>query len=104
MRLNQPDARAPTSSAPAEALSLPGRRVAITACRPWADLANARSGRFTHRGITPLTPMMGRTTDPGENRDPGSEQHFKELDLAAPIREQFLRILKHKTPRCHKQK
>ena len=69
----------PTSSAPAEALSLPGRRVATTARRPWAVLADAGSGRFTHRGVTPLTPIMGRTTDPGENRDPGSEQHSRSL-------------------------
>ena len=83
-----------TSSAPAEAPSLPGRRVAMTARRPWAVLADAGSGRFTHRGVTPLTPIMGRTTDPGENHDPGNERHStKQLDPGAPIRERSPRIL-----------
>jgi hypothetical protein len=61
-------------SAPAEALSLPGRRVRTTAQRPWIDRAYAWSDRFPPRGVTPLTPIMGRATDPGENHDPGKDQ------------------------------
>src|SRR5262249_43196605 len=38
--------------------------------------ACARSDRFTPCGVTPLTPIMGRTTDPGENHDPGKEERF----------------------------
>jgi hypothetical protein len=34
------------------------------------------SGRFTPRGVIPLTPIMGRATDPGENHDPGKDQRF----------------------------
>jgi hypothetical protein len=60
----------------AEALSLPGRRVRTTAQRPWIDWAYARSDRFPPRGVTPLTPIMGRKTDPGENHDPGNDQRF----------------------------
>ncbi len=36
---------------------------------------NPQLGRYPHGGTTPLTPIMGRATDPGENRDPGSERH-----------------------------
>ena len=35
-----------------------------------------RSDRFPPRGVTPLTPIMGRATDPGENHDPGNDQRF----------------------------
>ncbi len=35
-----------------------------------------RSDRFPPRGVTPLTPIMGRATDPGENHDPGKDQRF----------------------------
>ena len=35
--------------------------------------AFVRSDRFTPRGVTPLTPIMGRATDPGENHDPGND-------------------------------
>jgi len=40
-------------------------------------MATARSGRFTPHGVTPLTPIMGQTTDPGENHDPGNDQHAR---------------------------
>ena len=78
----------PHSSAQAEALSLPGRRVRTTAQRSWIDWAYARSDRFPPRGVTPLTPIMGRATDPGENHDPGKGQFYFQLDPDAPIREQ----------------
>jgi hypothetical protein len=55
---------------------LPGRRVRTTAQRPWIEWAYARSDRFPPRGVTPLTPIMGRATDPGENHDPGKDQRF----------------------------
>ena len=55
---------------------MPGRRVRTTAQRPWIDWAYARSDRFPPRGVTPLTPIMGRATDPGENHDPGKDQRF----------------------------
>jgi hypothetical protein len=55
---------------------LPGRRVRTTAQRLWIDWAYARSDRFAPRGVTPLTPIMGRATDPGENHDPGKDQPF----------------------------
>jgi len=66
---------------------LPGRRVRTTAQRPWIDWAYARSDRFPPRGVTPLTPIMGRATDPGENHDPGKGQFYTQLDAGAPIRE-----------------
>jgi hypothetical protein len=66
---------------------LPGRRVRTTAQRPWIDWAYARSDRFPPRGVTPLTPIMGRATDPGENHDPGKGQFYTQLDPGAPIRE-----------------
>ena len=61
------------NSASAELLSLPGRRVEITAKSPSAvRIERARSGRFKHSGVNTLTPMMGRfRIDPGENHDPG---------------------------------
>ena len=56
---------------------MPGRRVRTTAQRPWVDLGKCvRSDRFPPRGVTPLTPIMGRATDPGENHDPGNDQRF----------------------------
>jgi hypothetical protein len=55
---------------------LPGRRVRTTAQRPWIEWAYARSDRFPPRGVTPLTPIMGRATDPGENHDPGKDHRF----------------------------
>ena len=55
---------------------MPGRRVETIAKRPWVDPDYPGSGGFAHRGVTPLTPTMGRPTDPGENRDPGSDQHL----------------------------
>ena len=55
---------------------MPGRRVRTTAQRPWIEWAYARSDRFPPRGVTPLTPIMGRATDPGENHDPGKDQRF----------------------------
>ena len=66
---------------------MPGRRVRTTAQRPWIDWAYARSDRFPPRGVTPLTPIMGRATDPGENHDPGKGQFYTQLDPGAPIRE-----------------
>ena len=67
---------------------MPGRRVRTTAQRSWIDWAYARSDRFPPRGVTPLTPIMGRATDPGENHDPGKGQFYFQLDPDAPIREQ----------------
>jgi hypothetical protein len=61
---------------------LPGRRVRTTAQRPWIDWAYARSDRFPPRGVTPLTPIMGRATDPGENHDPGKGQFTPSLTRA----------------------
>ena len=61
---------------------MPGRRVRTTAQRPWIDWAYARSDRFPPRGVTPLTPIMGRATDPGENHDPGKGQFTPSLTRA----------------------
>jgi hypothetical protein len=55
---------------------LPGRRVQATAKSPWVDPVHPGSGRLKRRGVTPLTPTMGRLADPGENRDPGNDQHL----------------------------
>src|SRR4029077_9352058 len=84
-------------------LSLPGRRVRTTAQRPWIDWAYARSDRFPPRGVTPLTPIMGRATDPGENHDPGKGQFYTQLDPGAPIRERprakpEAAVFKHELP------
>src|ERR1700730_13690697 len=46
------------------------------------DWAYARSDRFPPRGVTPLTPIMGRATDPGENHDPGKGQFTPSLTRA----------------------
>src|SRR5215471_7192188 len=76
----------PPNSAPAEALSLPGRRVRTTAQRLWVDLGMCvRSDRFTPRGVTPLTPIMGRATDPGENHDPGKARFTRSLTRAPQL-------------------
>jgi len=63
---------------------LPGRRVMATAQRLWVDPDYLGSGRFAPRGATPLTPTMGRPTDPGENRDPGSDQHLTRILTKEP--------------------
>ena len=47
-----------------------------TAKSPWVDPDYLGSGRLKHRGVTPLTPTMGRLTDPGENHEPGNDQHL----------------------------
>jgi len=70
---------------------LPGRRVRTTAQRPWIDWAYARSDRFPPRGVTPLTPIMGRATDPGENHDPGKDQRFTPSLTQEPRLENGLR-------------
>jgi len=48
----------------------------MTAQSPLADPGIIGSGRLKHRGIIPLTSIMGRATDPGENHDPGRDQHL----------------------------
>ena len=63
---------------------MPGRRVMATAQRLWVDPDYLGSGRFAPRGATPLTPTMGRPTDPGENRDPGSDQHLTRILTKEP--------------------
>lgn len=70
---------------------MPGRRVRTTAQRLWVDLGNvSRSDRFPPRGVTPLTPIMGRKTDPGENHDPGNDQRFTPSLTQAPRLENSL--------------
>jgi hypothetical protein len=78
---------------------LPGRRVRTTAQRPWIEWAYARSDRFPPRGVTPLTPIMGRATDPGENHDPGKDQRFTPSLTQEPRLENGLGQEDHFRPR-----
>jgi len=59
-------------------------------------MATAKSGRFTPRGVTPLTPIMGRTTDPGENHDTGNDQHARRSLTQEPRLENGLEGLRNK--------
>ena len=65
------------SSAFAETLSWPGRRVEMTASR-LLPIPSGK-GRFTRCSASPLTPIVGRhRADPEENRDPGPRHQLRE--------------------------
>ena len=65
---------------------MPGRRVEMTAKSPsTAPDRKAGSGRLKHSGVTPLTPIVGRSgTDPGENHDPGRQMAVTESLTPTP--------------------
>ena len=70
---------------------MPGRRVRTTAQRLWVDLGICPVRPLhTSQGVTPLTPIMGRATDPGENHDPGKDQRFTPNLTQAPRLENSL--------------
>ena len=54
------------------------------------DRAPPGSGRLKHSGVTPLTPITGRTSDPEENHDPADDGDDARVDLWAPIKERAL--------------